>query len=288
MKTSARRVVGIAIALAVLPWSVAAQEQAPAEGQSASDILADIETFRLIHQMGLTQQQAQALLEAARPLQEMLAKRAAAETAPEVIALLLEFRAAALAGRPITPEMWAALAWAQMEAMGEHPRARTGIAPELEELTAADPMWTAAEQAAAQVAAGMSEEQLQAAGQVNMGGFASDLLAEAVDGADMETAEWNRWMEDILEDILLEYETPPAGLAAELRAFFAKVRNMGEEEARGQWDALATELGGLIMPPVGREQLQEVVTQRLAEELMFNKHFLPCLAEYAAAGEAEG
>lgn len=287
MNISARRIVCIAIALAAGPWWVAAQEEAAAP-QTAGEILADIETFRLIHQMGLTREQAGALLEAARPLQEMLAKRAAAETAPEVIALLLEFRAAALAGEAITPEMWAALAWAQMEALGEHPRARTGIAPDLEELTAPDPMWTVAEQAAAQMVAGLSEAQLQAAGRLNMGDFAFDLLAEALDHTDLQEGEWNRWVEGIVEEILAVQEAPAAGLDARLKALFGKLRGLGAETARGQWDALAAELAELITPPVSREELQATVAQRLGEELLFNKHFLPCLAEYAASPEAEG
>ena len=287
MNISARRVTCVMIALAVGPWWVAAQEEAAAP-QTAGEILADIETFRLIHQMGLTREQAGALLEAARPLQEMLAKRAAAETAPEVIALLLEFRAAALAGEAITPEKWAALAWAQMEALGEHPRARTGIAPDLEELTAPDPMWTVAEQAAAQIVAGLSEAQLQAAGRLNMGDFAFDLLAEALDHTDLQEGEWNRWVEGIVEEILAVQEAPAAGLDARLKALFGNLRGLGAETARGQWDALAAELAELITPPVSREELQATVAQRLGEELLFNKHFLPCLAEYAASPEAEG
>lgn len=287
MNISARRVTCVMIALAAMPWWVAAQEEAAAP-QTAGEILADIETFRLIHQMGLTQEQAGALLEAAQPLQEMLAKRATAERAPGVIALLLEFRAAALAGEAITTEMWAALARVQMEALGEQPRPRTGAAFDLEELTAPDPMWTLAEQAAAKIAAGLSEAQLQAAGRLNMGDFASDLLAEALDNTEMQEGEWNRWVEGIVEEVLAVQDAPAAGLDGRLKAFFNRLRGLGAETARGQWDALAAELAGLITPPVSREELEAAVTQRLGEELLFNKHFLPCLAEYAATAEGEG
>ncbi len=287
MRTSRRWGLHVAlgvIGMCLLPQSagLAAPAAAPAE-KPAAELRAEIETFQLLHRTRMTGPQAAALGQATKPLQDMLAKRNAQENAPAVIKVLLEFRAAALAGKPITDEMWSRLARAQIEAGGEAPPKRTEAAPEPEEAVDDDPLWQLARQIATTFVQGLGEQQLVGFAYSDAGKLATDLLTDALSKARAPEAEWTEWLDGAVEELLGAQEELPADTDAKLRAFFGKVHKLTPDEARTQSSALTGELAGLVTPKPGKEELQKQAAQRLGEDLLFNQHFIPCLAEYAAA-----
>ena len=252
--------------------------------KTASQILADIETFQFLHRMKLSAEQAAALLKVAKPLQDMFARRAAEERAPEVIKVLLDFRAAALAGKPITPEMWAQLVRAQMAAAGEELRPQAGDAPEPEEADDENPIWKAATGIAEGFVEGLADAQLAGLVHDDVSEFAADLVHEAIGNANADDQNWAQWLDDVVEEILAGPDDLTAGSDAKLRAYFNKLHGLKPEKAAEQTDRLTAELAALMTPTISKGDLQEQAAERLADELMFNRHLLPCLAEYVGAG----
>lgn len=275
-----RRSLLVVLAATVICATSAAQtETAPTAtpagpALTADAVFAQIETFKFLYSLRLTAAQALSLRDGMAPLVAMSRALDERENAPEVMVVLAEFRALAVAGKPITEAMWARLAQAKSAA-----GARIGVRDPGDE----DPLLGLAQKAACDLVEKLQPSQMTVLVASESAEWASDLLDQAQAQVNASATQWTAWLEGTVEEIMGTQEGLVAGTDAKLKAFFNKVHKLKIEEVLRQRPALNTELTALLTPPITDQERRQRATERLSEELLNNRHLYDCLQEYARA-----
>ena len=189
--------------------------------------------------------------------------------------MLMEFRAGAAHGLPVTRDMWVRLVEAQSAAAQ-----RAGLPPG--DPDADDPLWLLGLEVATAFVPSLSSRQLQGLVAADAREYAGDLISDACRALGMTEDEWDAWLEHTLDDILAGVEAPLPDHEARLREFLGGLRGLTDAEVEGERQDLVSRLSVLLSAPLhGDAVWEEVAARRLAQEMVFNSHFLPCLGEYA-------
>ena len=254
-----------------------------------TQLWAEISTLELLHGMQLTAAQAEALASAVSAVHELAVKQEARANAPEVVSILRELRAAALAGKRRPKALTDKLAAAQQAALDsvpEEPRPpgeHTDGPPAAPDDAATDPLWALASGMAAEQVGKLGPEQLAGLLRADAPDAAGNLLEEAEGMAGAPAADWDAWIKDAVDLLRAERPQPSAEGDAQLGVFLDRLRKLSAEEIAARGDALTTELRGLGQTRPDPEEQRKAAVERLAQELIYNRCLADCLAEYAKA-----
>lgn len=244
-----------------------AQQQSP---KTPDQLWQEIETFQYLHALKLTAAQATQAAELLEPVSKLAAELEQRAQSPEVIEALEELRAAALAGNPITEEMYKKATTAKAKAAAEWSD------------EASPTLWSAAATAAEQIVALLQPEQVRSVARYEAMMQAETVITGAMGQAEEDDEGWQQWVEDTIAE-LGTTNALPEGAAEKISQFLARVRGLSVEAAEEQKAALTEELVGLIVSGDSDEDLKALAVELLSDQIVNNRSLQSCLREYAAA-----
>ncbi len=239
-------------------------------GKTPEQVWNEIGTFQYLHAIKLSKQQALAAAEAIAPVAKLAAEIEARDAAPGVLAALAVVRAAALAGKPITEEMYKQVTTAKAKAAAEWSDETKPT------------VWAAAAEVAEKLVAGLSKEQQLALIRYEAAQHAETLVDGAAGQAEADAEAWNQWLSDALQDATNADEGLSEDARQKLSAFFTKVHGLAPEALDAQRSGLIGELASLLVVPAGDEGLAKLAVEQLSDAIVNNPALRPCLFEYAA------
>ena len=269
VRTLAVGALGVALAAGLMALIVPAQA-APA--RTAEQMWQDVQTFEYLHALTLTAAQARQAAELAAPVNKLALDIEARGGSPEVLAALAELRAAALAGKPITEDMYKKVTMAKAKAAAEWTEQATPT------------IWAAAENAAKKLVPSLSHDQQLAAAHQAAHDQAQTVVTGALGQAEADAEAWKQWVADTQSDLAAS-NTLGEGVADKVAALLEKAHGVKAEDADAQSSPLADELTALLVAPANDEQLADLAAKSLSAEIVANRELADCLREYADAAQ---
>jgi hypothetical protein len=267
VKTGLSGAVGVALAAALMALMVPAHAAA---AKTADQLWQEVETFQYLHALSLTGVQAGQAADALEPVCKLAASLQERAESPEVLAALGELRAAALAGQPITEEMYKKVTTAKAKASAEWTD------------QASPTLWAAAAEAAGKIAAGLSHDQLLAAARSAANDQADTVVTGAAGQADADAESWAQWSTDTVSEIAAT-NALAEGAEDKIAGLLAKVHGLSAEAAEAQKTELRDQLVSLMVAPASDEDLSKLAVDALTAQIVDNHELQSCLREYATA-----
>lgn len=260
--------VGIAVAAGLMVVATGPAQAAP--GQTSEQLWREVEVFQYLHAVKLTADQAQQAAALVAPVAEQMAANDTRVETPEVLAAMSAIRSAALAGQPITEDMYKALTTAKAKAAAEWSDEATPT------------VWSSAAAAAAAVVALLDATQQQAIVLHDATQLAQGVVVGALGQADADAEGWSQWTSDTLGELSVTSGLAEASIEP-VRALLDKLHALGTVDPDTVAGSYVSELAALLAASDSELDTAGRATEALSEMLVGHSEMAQCLAEYATA-----
>ncbi len=278
MKAAVARRVGWLVLACALPGARAVAAEAAGPPPTAEEIEHEIEVFRTLHRMKLDAAQAREIAFQIKPVLTLRDDLTRQRNQPEVIAVMLAMRAAAVAGQPIPDGLWEKLVAAERVAGARGPEGEDDPGP-------ADRLQHTARQAADAIVQQLRDEQLTPMIDPWLYDRTEDLFHQIAEARGRPPREWQQWMDEFVAEVAGDREDAGEAFVLGLRTLLDRLRKLTPDQFYEEREGILSDLRGALAEKLPRPERLERAAWHLTD-WMLTHHRLPlCLTEYADAVE---